>query len=65
MIIKVTYFKYKNIEYDFFPKPREKDYEAITGMFDTEAECFGYLCQKAWEEKQTDEDIEKIEVICY
>lgn len=65
MIIKATYFVYKDVSSDKFPEKRIKEYEAVAGFCDTDAECFGYLCQKAWEEKQTDEDIEKIEVICY
>lgn len=65
MIIKATYFVYKDVEYDFFPEKRVREYEDNLSCYDTEAECFGYLCQKAWENRATDEDVETIELVCH
>lgn len=65
MIIKATYFVYKDVDEKDFPPKVEKEFEGVSGFFDTDAECFGYLCQMAFEEREPGQDVEKIEVICY
>lgn len=64
MIIEATYYKYGDPDITFSGK-RIQEYSEDLGIFETESECFAYLCQKAWEERELFEDIQSIEILCY
>ena len=59
MTIEITYYDTDS------GKDRIATMEAFMGDFETEAECFGYLCQKAWNQCGCFEIVDKGELICF